>query len=92
MELVALLVTSSLPETVPAIGGAKVITTGALCPAASENGRLGLLNEKPLPIAAMPATVTFTFPLLLNATLTVLELPTVTLPKATLASVAINCP
>jgi hypothetical protein len=87
-EFVALLVTVTLPLTLPAAVGANAIV--------SVTDWLGVKTVPPdTPLALYPAPVTATldmvtleFPLFVSVTLAEPLLPTLTLPKLTLAGVA----
>jgi hypothetical protein len=87
-EFVALLVTLTLPVTLPAVVGANTTFSVAdwfgdkLVPA------LTPLALNPAPEGVTPEIVTFEFPLLVKVTLIVLLLPSFTLPKLRLVGLA----
>ena len=83
-ELVALLATATEPVTLPVEVGSKLTLKLAVWPAASVRGMLGPLTLKPVPDAVAVEIVTLALPVFVATMGSVLELPTVTLPKATL--------
>jgi hypothetical protein len=89
-ELVASLVTVTLPVKVPVAEGEKVTLSVAVCAGAR-------ICPVDTPLAAYPAPemltfemVTFEFPAFVNVTLSVLVLPIVTLPKDKLVGLALS--
>jgi hypothetical protein len=92
VELFASDVIVRLPLLLPAATGVNVALKVVVCPAASTTGKLGPVKLNPLPVAAAAEIVTVEPPLLVTTTATVLLLPIVTLPKATLLGFAINDP
>lgn len=89
-ELVAVLVTATLPLALPALAGAKVALMARLCPAVKVLGKLVGATLKPGPDAVIELMVTWAVPVLVNVTLWVLALPTFTVPKLMLAGEAPN--
>ncbi len=81
-----------LPLLLPAATGVNTALKVALCPAPTVAGRFGPLKLKPLPVADALEMVTVEPPVLVTVTATDLLLPTVTLPKLTLAGFAISEP
>jgi len=80
-ELVALLVTITLPETLPVAVGANATVNEVDCPEASVRGRVRPVTAKPLPVTLSCERVTLAFPVLLMVTAWVAFAPMVTLPK-----------
>jgi len=81
-ELVALLTTDTLPDTLPATVGANPTLSEALCPAARLTGNGIPLTLKPAPVTLTCEMITVLFPELVRATVCVpLALPTITFPK-----------
>lgn len=70
-----------MPLNAPAALGVNLTLSVALCPAAIRTGRLGAVSEKYLVERAAPLMVIGAFPEFVAATVTVLLLPTATLPK-----------
>ena len=88
--LVALLVTATLPDTVPVAAGVKVTFKLALCPG------LRMLPVTPLAVKPGPEMVvlemlTLELPELVKATLKELLVPIVVLPKLKLEGLTVNC-
>jgi hypothetical protein len=82
--LEALLVIEAVALKVPAALGLKTTLTGVLWPARIATGRLGALNEKYLVEIVALLTVMEAVPVFDTVMLSVLLVPTVTLPKSTL--------
>ena len=82
----------NVPLAAPAAVGAKIAFNVVDCPALSVRGKLGPVKLKPLPDAAALETVTTAPPVFVTATVTVLLLPTVTLPKTALLGFAVRDP
>lgn len=80
-ELVALLVTASVPVSLPAVAGAKVALTVVAWPGASVSGRAMGDTEYPAPFSLIREIVTLEFPLLVMVTLCAVLPPTARLPK-----------
>ena len=92
LGLFALLVTVTLPLSVPVAGGVKLTLTVTLCPADRFMGRAGPLTLKPVPEAARFEICTVVVWLLLSVRDSVLVLLTSTLPKLRLVGLAPSCP
>src|SRR6516164_8035438 len=95
-ELLALLVTVTVPVTLPAALGAKSTLRTAVCPAARVAPLTPLSTLKPLPLAVTCDTVRLEFPVLVRVTPSVFDCPTVSLPKfkleADICSVRVGVP
>lgn len=89
---VALLVICMVPLALPAVAGAKVTTTLAVCPAASVRGKAGALWLKPVPVVAILLTVTAALEALLSVMVWFALEPVKTLPKATDCGLAVRVP
>ena len=83
-EPVALLVTLTLPLSVPAAVGENTTPKVRFCPAVSVTGVPAPLREKPLPVSVMLEMVMLEFPVLVTVTFCVEDDPAFTLPKARL--------
>ena len=70
-ELVALLTTDTLPDTLPATVGANPTLSEALCPAARLSGNGIPLTLKPAPVTLTCEMITVLFPELVRATVCV---------------------
>lgn len=79
--MVALLVTVTLPVTLPTAAGAKMTLKEVLCPAATVTGNPIEDRLKPVPLAVTCEMVTLAFPVLLIVTVCVALVPVVRLPK-----------
>jgi hypothetical protein len=90
-EPVALLVMVMAPVALPVVAGAKVAVKGEDWPAANVSGRVSPLRLKPVPVAEAAVTVTLAVPVFVRVTVCGLLLPTVTLPKFTLAGETESC-
>ncbi len=77
----ALLFTVKLPLTLPAAVGANAMFSVADCPGVKTVPEATPLALNPVPDRVTPEIVTFELPVLLSVELSVLLLPTVTLPK-----------
>ena len=80
-ELLALLVTVTVPVKFPAVLGANSIWRIAVCPAAMVVPLTPLSTLKPVPLADASDTVTLEFPALTRVAPSVLDPPTASLPK-----------
>jgi hypothetical protein len=89
-EFVALLVTFTLPLTLPAVFGANVTSTVAVCPGAIVAPLAPPLVVIPVPLFVTPESRTLLFPVFFNVTAKVCELPTISFPKLKLAGVAVS--
>jgi hypothetical protein len=87
-EFVALLVTLTLPDTLPATVGAKRTFSVAVWLGVSIVPAFTPLALNPAPVAVTLVIVTFEFPLLVKITLKLLLLPSFTLPKFKLVGLA----
>ena len=90
-ELVALLVTVTLPVTLPAEAGAKATLNEVVCPAARVTGKPIEDRLKPVPLAVICEMVTLALPVLLRVTVCVALVPVVRLPKLNEAGLAESC-
>jgi hypothetical protein len=88
-EFVALLVTFTLPLTLPVVFGAKVTSTVADCPGAIVVPLVTPPVVIPAPLAVIPKSETLEFPVFFNVNAKVWDLPTVSFPKLRLAGVAV---
>jgi hypothetical protein len=84
-----LLATFTLPLTLPAVFGANVTSTVAVCPAAIVAPFVPPLVVIPAPVVVIPESVTLEFPVFFKVTAKVCELPTVSFPKLKLAGVVV---
>ena len=82
-ELLALLVTTTLPVGLPALVGSKTTVKDVDWPAARASGKLIPVVEKPVPVLATPEIVTLEFPVFVSVTLLDSLVFVVTLPKLT---------
>jgi len=89
-ELVAVLTTSTLPETVPAAAGAKVAVKLVVWPAVRVRGSESPLMLNPGPVTVACETVTLPVPVLVRVMFWLLLPPTVTFPQFRLAGVALS--
>ena len=87
-ELLALLTTEMPPVIEPAVVGAKTTFRFALCPAFRYMGTESPLALKPAPDEVNCEMLTVAFPVLVSTTVCEPLLPTVTLPRFTLAGFA----
>ena len=92
VELTALELIVSAPLTDPAVAGVKTAVKTALCPALRVRGSPGPVTPNPLPLAVALVTVTASPPVFVTVTGAVLFVPTVTLPKSTLAGLGVSAP
>lgn len=87
-EFVALLITDTLPVTLPAAAGTNAIFSVTDCPGVSMVPVLTPLALNPVPETVTLAIVTIEFPLFVSVALNELLLPTFTFPKLKLAGFA----
>jgi hypothetical protein len=87
----ALLVMEMLPAAFPADTGANCAVNVAFCPAGIVNGSDRPLKLKPEPEAVAAVIVTLAVPPFVSVIVCAALLPTATLPKATLAGLAVSC-
>ena len=80
-EFVALLMTETLPVTLPAVSGVKVMVKLALCPAAKVSGTAKPVAVKPAPDTATCETLTLLLPVFVSTTVCEPLPPTSTLPR-----------
>lgn len=80
-EPVALLLTVTVPVTLPAAVGLKITLKVRLCAGVNVAGMPGALRLNPVPVAAMLEMVTLAFPVLVTMTVCVADVPVLTLPK-----------
>ena len=80
-ELVALLVTVTLPERLPVVAGSNVTVKEVDCPAARARGGVKPETVKPAPASVSCEMVTPAFPVLAKVTVCVALVPVVRLPK-----------
>ena len=90
-ELAALLVTVTLPETLPAAVGAKATLKEVDCPEARVKGSARPLTANPLPVTLSCDNVMFALPVLLSVTVCVALAPVATLPKLSDVGEAESC-
>ena len=90
-EFVALLVTVTLPETLPAVVGANVALKEVDCPAARVRGSARPLALKPVPLTLTCERDTLELPVFVRATLCVALLPVGMLPNPTEVGDAVSC-
>jgi len=88
-ELLALLLTATLPDTAPAVVGAKVIMTVAVWLGASVVP-FAPVALKPAPVAVVPEIMTFELPVFVSVTFSVALLPSFTLLKLKLDGLALR--
>ena len=89
-ELVALLVTVTLPGRLPVAAGVKVTFSVAVCPGAKICPVVTPPAEYPAPERLTPETVTLEFPPLVKVTGRMLLLPRLTLPKLKLVVLGLS--
>ena len=80
-ELVALLVTATLPERLPVVVGANVTLKEVDCPAARVRGSAKLVSLNPAPLTLICERDTLELPVFARVTLCVALVPVVMLPK-----------
>jgi hypothetical protein len=90
-ELGALLVSTTLPLTLPAVVGANTAVNVALCPAPIVSGRLRPLMLNPVPVTAASVSVKLAVPELLTVIVCEPLLPVITFPKLTVAGDSVIC-
>src|SRR5487761_195196 len=90
-EFGALLVSATLPVTLPTDAGANAASKVALLPGAIVSGTVSPLMLNPAPETAACVIVRLAVPGLLSRIVCVLVLPVATLPKLTLEGVAEIC-
>lgn len=88
VELEALLVIDTLPDTFPAAVGAKVIVNAVWVPAFNVTGRLNPEREKPAPKTEAFEMATGTLPVFVRVIVCGALSPTKTLPKETFVGLA----
>jgi hypothetical protein len=88
VELEALLVIDTLPDTFPAAVGAKVTVNAVFAPAFKVTGRLNPLREKPAPETDAFEMATGTLPIFVRVIVCGALPPTNTLPKETFVGLA----
>ena len=91
-ELVALLVTVTLPDALPPVVGANTTFRVAVAVAFSVNGVVIPFTLKPAPLAAMLEIWTAAVPVLFNMICCVALPPVLTVPKLKEVGLACNCP
>ena len=89
-EFVALLVTVTLPVTLPVAAGAKVMVTVAVCPADRISPAGTPLAPKPAPETLTFEIVTLEVPAFVNVTFWLLLVDTFTLPKLKVEALALR--
>lgn len=87
-----MLVTCTLPLALPAVAGAKVTTTLAVCPGAKVTGKAGALWLKPVPVVAILLTVAAALEELLSVMVWFALEPIKTLPKASDCGLTVRVP
>ena len=87
----ALLLTTTLPETVPVAVGANTTAKEVAWPGESTSGSTRLDALKPVPLALYEESETLEFPVLVSVTFWVALVPVVTLPKLKVAGDALSC-
>src|SRR5215469_5646198 len=90
-ELVALLLTTALPETLPVVVGAKATANEVAWLGKSVRGRVRPETVKPLPVTLSEVSETLEFPVLVSVTVCVALEPVVTLPKLRAVGDALSC-
>ena len=80
------------PVALPAACGAKLTVNVVLCEGLSVSGVVRPVNPKPAPLTEACETETGDPPMLVSVTVCVCWLPTVTLPKVSLAGLRESCP
>jgi len=90
-ELVAVLVTVTLPEKLLVAVGAKVTLNEADCPAERVSGSPMPVTVNPLPLMVFCEIVTPELPVLVSVTLFVVLVPVVKLPKLSEVGDAVSC-
>ena len=90
--MVALLVTVTLPDALPAAAGANTALRVAVAAAFNVKGTVIPFTVNPVPLAAMLEIWTAVVPVLLKMMGLVALLPMLTLPKLTEVGFACNCP
>ena len=92
IEFEAVLVTLTVPLTLPIAAGAKVAFKIAVCPGVKISPVDMPLVLKPGPEILTLETIMLELPVLLNVTARVLLLPTLTLLKFKVDALAVSCP
>ena len=90
-ELVALLLTATLPEKFPAVVGANVTLKEADCPAARVTGSAEPAALNPAPLMLICETDTLELPVFVKVTLCIPLVPVVMLPKLSEEGEAVSC-
>ena len=83
---VALLVTVTLPEALPAADGSKITLNVRLCVGESVTGTAAPVKENPVPLSAICEIFTLALPVFVTVTLFVEEVPVVKVPKLRLVA------
>ena len=91
VDVVELLVIVIFPVTDPAVFGANVTGTDRVCPGARVFGSPVVPSENPVPVMVAPLTLTGTFPDEVSVTSNDLVVASVTLPKANVEALGVNC-
>ena len=90
-EFVALLFTTTLPETLPVAVGAKATANEVAWLGESVRGRARPETVKPLPVTLSEVSETLEFPVLVSVTVCVALVPVVRLPKLRDVGDALSC-
>jgi len=80
------------PVALPGALGVKVILKVTFCPTATVTGRAGCVRENWLTLETALLTVTAAVPLLVAVAVSVLVVPSVTLPKSTVDPLMLKLP
>jgi hypothetical protein len=91
-EFGALLVIEMLPVVLPTTEGENCAVNVVFCPALTVNGVDKPLILKPVPVTLAAEIVTLAVPEFVSVTICDPLLPTTTLPKLTLAGLAVSAP
>lgn len=92
VELEALLMIETLPDVLPVTAGVKVTVKVELAPGAIEAGALKPLSANPVPETDTLEILADALPLFVRVIACFALPPSSTLPNATLAGLADNCP
>ena len=90
-EFVALLFTTTLPETLPVVVGAKATANDVAWPGERVRGSARLDTVKPLPVTLSEESETPEFPVLVSVTVCVALVPVARLPKLRDVGDALSC-
>ena len=90
-ELVALLLTTTVPETLPVVVGAKATANDVAWPGERVRGSVRLDTVKPPPVTLSEESETLEFPVLVSVTVRVALVPVVRLPKLRDVGDALSC-